>query len=397
MTASGVGQLLRRPDQPQRPAFLELFFDLASVVALFQLSHGLTQDLTRSGAFQTLVLLLALWWTWFSTAAITNRLDPQRPAIQLLVIATMLGTLVMAAALPEAFDRRGRLFAAVYVVIQVGRGIFLFLATRGHDVQRVSAQTLFWFVVSAVPWLVGAFAHGTGRVALWALAVAVQYMADTLHYPTPRLGRWRTSEWTVAGEHLSERYQQFFIVALGELILVSGLALGRSNFEAQRSAAFVVSFLSTVLLWRIYIVRAGELLAAAIAASPDPVRVSRFAAYPHLSMVAGIVITSVAEDLVIEHPTGHTPLTRVVIIFGGPALFLIGRAHLEYTVFGRVSRDRWIGLLALVALTPAMLLARPLLTAAAATAVLAGIAIADATRARAYPSEPPSPPRGRPS
>src|SRR5258706_8125494 len=76
--ASRAGELLRRPGDPQRATFLELFFDLAFVVALLQLSHTLLRDLRWSGAFQTLVLLLAVWFIWFSTAWITDRLDPQQ-------------------------------------------------------------------------------------------------------------------------------------------------------------------------------------------------------------------------------------------------------------------------------------------------------------------------------
>jgi hypothetical protein len=44
--------------------FLELFFDLAFVFALFQLSHLLLR-LSWSGALQTLVLYLASLQRWF--------------------------------------------------------------------------------------------------------------------------------------------------------------------------------------------------------------------------------------------------------------------------------------------------------------------------------------------
>jgi low temperature requirement protein LtrA len=84
-------------------------------------------------------------------------------------------------------------------------------------------------------------------------------------------------------------------------------------------------------------------------------------------------------------------------MLGGPAVFLVGRAKFEYAVFGRVSRSRVIGVLVLVAISPAMILAPPLLVALAATGVLAGIALADTARARRNPTEPPSPPPGRPS
>jgi low temperature requirement protein LtrA len=178
------------------------------------------------------------------------------------------------------------------------------------------------------------------------------------------------------------------------LILVTGLAFSGSGLGADRSAALVVSFATTVLLWRIYIYRAGELLGTAIAAARDPLRVGYAQAYSHLIMVAGIVVTAVGQELVITHPLGHTRLAWIAVILGGPALFLAGRAIFEYAVFARVSRDRPIGLLALAVAAPVTLLLPPLLAAIAATAVLAGIAIADAARAREQPPEPPSPPGG---
>jgi hypothetical protein len=57
-------------------------------------------------------------------------------------------------------------------------------------------------------------------------------------------------------------------------------------------------------------------------------------------------------------------------------------------VFNRVSRDRVIGLLALVALAPVMLFVPPLAVATTAMAILMGIAIADAASGRSRPSVP---------
>jgi low temperature requirement protein LtrA len=389
---SRAGELLRRPGEPQQATFLELFFDLVFVLTITQLSQGLIQRITWSGAFQALVLLLAVWWVWTYTAWTTDLYDPQQPPIQRLVIATMFGTFLMAVALPNAFGKRGLIFAGVYVAIQIGRHLFLVLALRGHELQRRTALVLFWFGVSAVPWIVGALLHATARGALWALAVAVDYVAVILRYPTPGLGRLSTSAWPVVAEHLTERYRQLFTIALGELILVSGLTLYRAGFAPDQTAAAVVSLATTVLLWRIYLYRAGELLPAAIAQAPDPDRRARSATLAHLPMVAGIVVTAVGVELVIGHPLGHTKPAWIAVILGGPALFLAGRAVFEYQVFTRVSRDRPIGLLVLAALTPAVFLIPPLLASLAATTVLAGIAIADAARAKRRPPEPPSPP-----
>jgi hypothetical protein len=227
---------------------------------------------------------------------------------------------------------------------------------------------------------------------LWALAVAVDYAASRIGWPTPGLGRARTAEFEITGEYLAERQQQFVIIALGELILVTGLAVtGSRGFEAGREAAVVVAFATTVLLWRIYIYRAGRVLGEAVTAALDPIRFAITAEYAHPVMIVGLVAVSAGDALVITHPGGHTRPAWIAVILGGPALFLAGRAMLEYAVFSRVSLDRVLGILVLAAIAPAMILAPPLLAALAAAVVLAGVAIADTARARRHPDEPPSP------
>jgi low temperature requirement protein LtrA len=391
-TGREVG-LIRRPEEPPRAVFLELFFDLVFVYALAQLSQEWLQHLTWTGTFQSLLLLLTLWWVWSVTAWVTDLYDPRRPSIQLVVIATMLGTLLMAAALPQAFGRWGLIFAGTYVAIHTGRGLFLVSAQRGYELQRRSVRVLIWFTLSAVPWIAGALVHDSARAALWVLANVVDYSAGILRYPLPGLGPSPAMEWPIVAEHLAERYRQFFIIVLGELVLVTGLALSNGGFAPTHVAAFVVSFISTVLLWRIYIYRAGELLPAAIAVSRDPDRLARSALLAHLLMVAGVVATAVGNELVIAHPFQHPYTAWIATILGGPALFLAGRARFEYATFSRVPGDLPLALLVLVALAPAMLLVPPLVAAVAATGVLAGVAVFHTARTARRPPEPPSPPQ----
>ena len=49
------------------------------------------------------MLFLAVWWSWIFTAWATNWLDPERPAVRLLLLALMLGGLLLSTAIPEAF------------------------------------------------------------------------------------------------------------------------------------------------------------------------------------------------------------------------------------------------------------------------------------------------------
>ncbi|MGN9891923.1 low temperature requirement protein A [Micromonospora sp. L31] len=385
--------MLRRPGQA-RPAFLELFFDLVFVLAFFRLSEELLEHLSWTGAFETLVLLLPVLAVWVSTARFLDAFDPEHPLVQLLTMPIMFGTLVMAAATPEAFGHKGLVFAGAYLIVRAGGLAVAIFFLRGHEAQPSAVRLFFWVGVAAVPWIAGALLPGWSRGALWMTAAAVEYAAIALGFPTPRLGRSgeRRLEVVVSEEHTAERYQQFFIIALGEPILVAGLAFGNSEFGADRTAATLLAFGTTALLWRIYIHRAGALLADAIVATDNPRRVAILTIYSHVIMIAGIVAIAVADELVITHPFGHSDPAWTAVILGGPALFLAGRATFEYAVFGRVPPPRVIGALALLALTPAMKPAPPLALATTAALILAGVAAADTLRTRRFPSEQPSPP-----
>ena len=389
MATNRAAALLRERGDPERATFLELFFDLVFVFALTRVSQRLVSDLTseRSISFaeagETLLLLLALWMVWFATALITDLYDPQRPEIQLLVVLTMFGSMVMAVAVPGAFGGRGLLFVAAYLVIHLGRGFYFLVALRGHVAWRRAARVLFWFVVSAAPWLVGALvAQDAIRGSLWALALIIDYGAALFNWPVPRLRRRSTTELPIVAEHLSERFRQFFIVALGELILITGITYSGTDFAAEKTVGFVASFGTTVLIWRTYIYRAGELLPAAIAAAPDPGRLVRLTSISHLLMVAGIVAIAAGEALVVEHPVETTDPTWIPVLIGGPTVFLAGRALFEYAVFSYVSPARWIALAVLVLAAPVMVMVPPLAVTIVAAVMLAGVAVADALRAR---------------
>lgn len=118
MTAGNTSDLLRNHAEPQRATYVELFFDVILVFALTRLSHTLFTDLTWLGALHTVILLAAFWWVWVFTAWTTDRLNPAQPAIQVVIIPIMLGTLIMAGAAPTAFGEDGMIFAATYVIIQ---------------------------------------------------------------------------------------------------------------------------------------------------------------------------------------------------------------------------------------------------------------------------------------
>ncbi|TDC38366.1 low temperature requirement protein A [Micromonospora sp. 15K316] len=391
MTIDHAVGLARKGEGPQRATLLELFLDLVFVAALALTSRNLAQNLGWAGAYQTTVLLMAIWWVWSVTALATDLYNAQRPPIFVMTLWAMLGTILMAGALPTAFSDHALVFAGAYVAIHVGRGIFLNAALRRRAARMHAGRFIFWFALSAVPWLAGALVTGWARGSLWAAALAIDYGAAWLRYPTPRLGRVPLSQYRVAADHLAERYQQFFTLALGDLILVTTLTYAEHGVAPDRTAALVIAFGATVLLWQIYVHRAGALLQATIESSRDPGGFVRSAPYTHLLMVAGVVVASAGFEVVIAHPADRATPWLAGIMLGGPALFMAGRARFEYEVFSRVSPSRLVALLVLIVAGPALMLAPALVAGLTATLVLLGVAVADGIRARGGPPEQPAP------
>ncbi|MEU0151283.1 low temperature requirement protein A [Micromonospora fulviviridis] len=388
----GVWEMPGSRQPPRRAGFVELLFDVVLVFAFNRLTDRLYEDLAWRGFWSAVVLTMALWWLWYRMAWTANRYDPTRPMVQVMVIVTMLGALLLAAALPAAFRDRAAVFATVYVAVAVLRHLWLVLF-GGDGYQRlVSVRILFWACLSAAPWIAGIFTDSSTRLVLWTSAVLIDYVGGLLDFPTPGLGRAGLRGQPIAEEHLTDRYRQVLIIAFGENILTSGIQFSPYGFERERTAALVVAFVLTVLLWQIYYYRAGELLPAAIARSRSPAYVGDLASYAHLVMVIGVAVTGVGDKLIISHPFGETAPSWLFVIFGGPALFLVGRAMLDYAAFSRISWSRPIGIAALGVLAPASIVLPPLLAAMVAAAAVAGVAVANAISWRMFPREtaPPS-------
>ncbi|MEU5784630.1 low temperature requirement protein A [Micromonospora lupini] len=370
---------------PRSATVLELLFDIVYVFALARLAGRVADDLTivrhtlLSEAGQTLLFFTAMWVIWSLNAQLASTYDPRRVDLQVVLLATMFGTLVLAVTLPQAFGQRGVIFACTYVLIQIGRPLYLTFALRGHPSQAFSIRVLTWHTVSGVLWISGGIDGGLGRGVFWTLALAVELIGLATNWPVPRRGRRPlTSLAEVSQVHLAERYNQFFMIALAEVVLEAGAAVSFPGFSTGRTITLVAAFVSVVAFWRIYFYHVGPGRQPTGSATGEGLELSRWASYSLLLIVGGIICTAVGFGQVIEDP--HPPIdwALVAIIFGGPVLFLLGRSYLErkYPSAPRCQM-LFVGALVLaVAALPSVFLP-PVAVTAVAALILAGIAVAD--------------------
>jgi low temperature requirement protein LtrA len=361
----------------QQTTTVELFFDLVYVFAITQLSHLILDDLSVGGVASAGFLLVVVWWAWIYTTWMANWFDPASPAVRTVLTGVMLASLLMAAALPEAFSEQGVLFAASYVALQVGRNAMaMALLARDHRLRDVFERLLGWSVVSGALWLAGATLETDQRLILWIPALALDLAAPVVRYWLPGRGRAATTDWDIEGGHFAERCQLFIIIALGESIVVTGATAADAGLTPTVVACLVVAFLETVALWWLYFGTPAGRSHAAMTASDDPGRVARDAyTYLHLLIVAGIIATAAGDDLLIAAPHDSLQGIGLAIVLGGPALFLAGESLFQWRTTGRTNAKRLAVAGLIIGLAPLATQVSALVLAMGVTVLLSALAI----------------------
>jgi low temperature requirement protein LtrA len=371
---------VRKPHEHSRVTYVELFFDLVFVFAVTQVSHFLLAHFTPLGVLQTLILMLAIWWVWVYTSWITNWLDPELTRVRLMLFALMSAGLLLSTSIPRAFESRGLAFALAFVAMQAGRSAFATFTTPSSEPLRLNLLRIFiWLSISGVFWIAGGLADGTAQIALWLVALAIEYTGPIAGFYVPRIGASTTQDWSVEGGHMAERCALFIIIALGESIVVTGATFAETGWDAVTVSAFAVALVSSIAMWWIYFHIGVHLGSERISNSSDPGRLARLAyTYLHLPIVAGIVVAAVSDEQVLAHPGGHAELKVILTTIGGPLLFLIGVLLFKRAVRGHLQPSHMAGIAVLVALIPVAPSLSPLLLAAVTTATLLAVGVWEA-------------------
>ncbi|HEV7755997.1 MAG TPA: low temperature requirement protein A [Mycobacteriales bacterium] len=372
-------EITRDPDEDDVTP-VELFFDLVYVFAIGQLSHHLLQHPSWSGAAETAVLFVAVFGSWSYTTWTTSLLHPDRAPVRWMLLAVMVLGLFMNAAIGEAFGEAGWLFVATYLVSQLGRTAWALRAGLEHVMRDHFRRVLVWVVATSPLWVAGAAASHGPRLALWATAAVLDLVGTVTAHPLP--GRRLESRGaTFAGSHLLERCRLFFLIALGETVVTTGTAVVQAPLGLTTLVTGTVALVGTVAVWWLYFRRAENAALRGLDESDDPARTGRYAIYSLMGMVAGLIAIAVGDQRVIADPGGRTDVATVLMLCGGPALFLLAQGWYMHAAVGHLPRSRPVGVAALVVAGALGLFLAPALAALVAVAVLIAIAVTDGRRA----------------
>ncbi len=358
------------PDAEHQVTPLELFFDLVFVFGITQVTILLADDPTWGGVFRGMLVLAALWWAWTVYAWLTSAMDVDEGGIRLLMLASMGAMFGVALAVPGAFGDDAVLFGVAYLLVRVLHLVLSGILARDEPDRRGAIVRFAPTALTGASLLVVAgLLEGRPRIAVWIVALAIDYLGPTVVGP----GRG----WRVAPEHFAERHGLIVLIALGESLIAIGLGAGLELDPGVLVAATLGIVVVSALWWLYFDVAA--LVARRQLMQATGVELHRLAlqaySYLHLPIVAGIVLFALGLKTTVDHAGEPLDTVPAVALSGGAALYLLGDIAFLVRTTGRVFRRRTIGAAVLLALIP-VAVAIPALAALALVSIVCVLVVA---------------------
>ena len=357
----------------KRVTWAEGFFDLVVVFAVTQVAALLGEHHQWWGLGRAFVILALVYRTWVLTSLQSNRLGSDSTWDRITLFGVGLGCLVMAIAIPLAYDSGGMQFALAFWAARIliwGR-----YATQ-YRAKVFSALGLSVFLVGPIV-VVGALLPDTIREIVWVLAALIDLGLVSFFGRQHELIHYDRS-------HLMERYGLFVLIALGESIVDLSLPLARQA-TAIRSGdllAVAVCFVVVCLLWWTYFDHANAAITAALSGAREHVVLSRHLAYGHFGVVGGIVMIAVGFENMVGQPFATMTFTHLNLLYGGAILMLVSMVYLRWAVARLVRAGRAGAVVALLVLLYFSLL----IPGIVATGVLAAVLFAAIVVEKRWPT-----------
>jgi low temperature requirement protein LtrA len=361
----------------QRVTPLELFFDLVFVFAITRVTSLMAHDLSWSRIGQGLLVLAALWWGWAAYAWLTNHVSGEDGRARVTVFVAMGAMVLVALAVPEAFDAHALLFALAYLVMRMAHLALYWVSSRDEpDVHRAVLQLLPAGTTGPLLLVAASFFDGTTQAALWIVALAIDYGGPLVRPPVGL---------HVHPAHFAERFSLVLIIALGESIVAIGVGAGDEPLGVAIAVAAVLALIASAALWWAYFDVVAPMVHHRLAETSGAVR-TRLArdafAYLHLPLIAGIELFALGVEQVVGHVDEALEPPAAAALYGGVAMYLLGHVAFVRRTSGMLVRGRLVAAAVCLAGIPLALELRSLTALALLAALLVALIAYEAIRFR---------------
>ena len=318
---------------------VELLWDLVFVFAVTEVSSLMAHDLTWGWFARSMLVLALVWWAWSAFVWAANAQNATSGTVRACLLMSTAVIFITGLSVPGAFGSDGTVFAVSYAIVRfMHLALYADASRKGNASWSAIAGFAVTVAIGMALLIVGSFFHGGTRIALWAVAVAIDYAGPA----------WLTRERLrglqhVAVAHFAERYGLFVIICLGESIVAIGLgaAAGHPHLGAQLITAVTLALLITIGMWWTYFDRYAAMAEERLREHDDPVLAAADGySYLHLLIVAGIITFAVGARVLVRHFGVSIPAAPRLALCGGVALYLVGHVGFRRRLSGELEHQK---------------------------------------------------------
>lgn len=322
--------------------WLELFYDLAFVVAVAVLGGRLFDAHDFAGVLSYLGYFVLIWWLWASHTFYADRYDTDDLVYRVLATAQLAAVAIIAASLTAGPAESNAWFATGYTVARLALLVMYWRARRHVEATRTLVNGyLLGFGIAAALWALSIFVDGTLRFTLWTVALVIDLA-------TPWVMRKEQARVPLDVSHLPERFGLFTILVLGESIAATVVGLGHVDWAGPTTFAGVMALVVATSIWWLYFDNVEGMVVRRDPNAEHDWRPTVWI-YSHFGIAAGLVMTAVGLEHAITEAGHEFPSFERWLLVGGTALTItaLGLTHLAsgsvetYALHNRVGYTRF--------------------------------------------------------
>ena len=312
----------------KRASWLELFYDLAFVALIAQLTYLAADHHTSvTDLLSIFVVGYLIFIAWWGTTAARNLQNSEETVDKLMVQLQMVGAFMMSLYMPDVFAGDMSRFFATFALVRVIQILMILRLYRTnpegvpktHNIlQGIIIATILWF-------LVGFVATPYFYVAALCLIALDVYIPQT----TGRGNRVRL----LNVSHLQERLGLFLMLVIGESMLVVALTNTATSIDLARPLIVVSGMVVMISLWWVYF--------AYLERCAEGVRPRSLFVYlqSHAFLFGSIVLLAAAYKNMLKHnePTGSD-----LLLLGAGYLGIVGTVFLIRKSLHGVSKKKTV-------------------------------------------------------
>lgn len=315
----------RNETEHRHATWLELFYDLVFVVAVSQLAHNLSKDISWMGFLSFAALFVPVWWAWIGATFYANRFDTDNVIRRLLMGLQMLAVASMAVNIHHGLGETSVGFALSYAAARAVL-VFEYLVAGWFvpEARQLTNQYAKGFSIGALLWIISVLTPPPFRFVLWAVGLAIDFAAPlTITHIQRQL--------PPHPEHLPERFGLFTIIVLGEAVIAVVNGVSEMQWSGVSAVTAIFGFMTAFSLWWIYFENV-EGSALETARTSGRIKILQVWLYIHLPLVIGLAATGVGVEHIVTSDTHLAlPAADRWLICGSVALCYLSLAVLHRT------------------------------------------------------------------